>query len=144
MADDSILEITKVIQAGPGRVFEAWTTPADLKQWWGVTPEHTTPLAEVDLQVGGHYRLTMRSAEGADYTVSGEFIEVAGTEHLAFSWQWEDSNTRSRVTINFHEKAPGFTELVLIHEGLTDSGDVEQHRHGWLGCLEMLNRYLTG
>ena len=116
MSDSPPLEVRRVIEAPRERVFAAWTRPEQLRRWWGVTAQHTTPLAEVDLRVGGAYRLTMRAADGTDHTVAGTYEEVAAPERLVYSWQWESGNSPpTRVTAEFLEKAPGFTEIVLTH-----------------------------
>ncbi|MCB0220484.1 MAG: SRPBCC domain-containing protein [Chrysiogenetes bacterium] len=145
MNDSPPLEVRRVIEAPRERVFAAWTRPEDLRRWWGVTAEHTTPLAELDLRVGGRYRLTMRAADGTDHTVAGTYEEISAPGRIVYTWQWESEERfpQTRVTAEFAEKAPGYTEIVLTHEGLPDEESRAQHRHGWLGCLEMLNRFLT-
>ena len=50
--DDRILSITRVIKASPEKLFDAWTDPRLLLQWWG--PEGTTtPEYAFDVKVGG-------------------------------------------------------------------------------------------
>ena len=144
-SEGAVLELVRVIEAPRERVFDAWTQPEILKKWWGVTREHTTPLAEVDLRVGGKYRLTMRAADGTDHTVGGEYREISRPEKLVYTWQWETEGEFpvTLVSIEFREKAPGFTEIALTHTQLPSENSVAQHRHGWLGCLEMLSRLLA-
>ena len=49
--------------ATPG--FTAWATPEELKRWHAPEPM-TVPLVEVDLRVGGSYRIHMREPGGQD------------------------------------------------------------------------------
>ena len=44
-------------------VWEAWTRPELLREWWG--PEKTTiPECEVDVRVGGRIYIVMEAGEG--------------------------------------------------------------------------------
>jgi uncharacterized protein YndB with AHSA1/START domain len=55
-------------------VFQAWTDPKYIQQWWG--PEgFTCPYATVDLRVGGEFRLAM-SGMGMEHWVVGEYREI--------------------------------------------------------------------
>jgi len=50
------LVVRRTIGASPERVFDAWTKPERLRLWWG--PRGVTcTAAEVDLRVGGRYRI---------------------------------------------------------------------------------------
>jgi uncharacterized protein YndB with AHSA1/START domain len=54
------LVVRKTIQATPERLFRAWTEPEQLRRWWG--PEGAICVdPEVDLQVGGHYRIAAQT-----------------------------------------------------------------------------------
>ena len=59
------LTLTRVFDAPRELVFQAWTDPAHLKQWWG--PQgFTTPACEVDLRVGGAWKIVMRFPDGSN------------------------------------------------------------------------------
>ena len=64
MTSETSLRVERTYDASPEEVFDAWTNPEVLRRWWAVHPEGTTPIAEVDLRVGGRYRLSMESPEG--------------------------------------------------------------------------------
>ena len=53
------LEVRRTIAAPREAVFRAWTEPEMLMKWWRVDAGWSTPIAEVDLRVGGRYRLGM-------------------------------------------------------------------------------------
>jgi uncharacterized protein YndB with AHSA1/START domain len=58
------LIVRRTIAATPARLFDAWTTPELLTQWWG--PANVTcPAAEVDLRVGGQYRIANQMPDGS-------------------------------------------------------------------------------
>jgi uncharacterized protein YndB with AHSA1/START domain len=138
MTSETSLRIERSFEASAEQVFDAWTNPEVLRRWWAVHPDGSTPVAEVDLRVGGRYRLTMEDPGGARHTVGGEYQEVQRPSRLVYSWQWElDSGQpghTSTVTVTFHER-DGHTHVVLEHAGLPDAASRDRHAEGWRACL---------
>ena len=63
------------------RVFQAWTDPRQLAQWWG--PEgFTNPVCEWDVQPGGKIHDVMRAPNGMEHPMGGEFREIVPPERL--------------------------------------------------------------
>src|SRR5436190_4926770 len=116
------------------KVFNVWTQPEALRQWW--CPEGWTPAEiEVDLRVGGAFRIGMRRLRGAiPVYVRGDFLEVQPPEKLVYTWQWENAfedMPETRVTVHFSDRGNA-TELLLVHERLPEIQICLQHRQGWL------------
>jgi uncharacterized protein YndB with AHSA1/START domain len=64
------LVVRRTIRATPERLFEAWTEPAQLRRWWG--PQDVECLdAQVDLRVGGQYRIANRFPDGRIVWIAG-------------------------------------------------------------------------
>ena len=82
------LIIKRTFNAPRERVFAAWTQAEALKQWWG-TEGHTVPTVEMDVSVGGKYRVEMRTDEGESFHLNGEFVEIRPSERLVFTFRWE-------------------------------------------------------
>ena len=63
MPDDRALalRIERTFAAPAQAVFEAWTSVEVLRRWWHAEHDWETPIAEVDLRVGGMIRLVMRN-----------------------------------------------------------------------------------
>lgn len=57
------LTARRVLKAPPARVFRAWTEASQLKSWFAAGEGFTTPLAEIDLRVGGQYRVARFEAD---------------------------------------------------------------------------------
>ncbi len=136
------LRLERRFDASPEHVFDAWTNPEVLQQWWAAGPNWDTPLAEVDLRPGGRYRLTMHDPDsGAQHTVGGEYTVVERPARLAYTWQWEamagDLGDISQVEVEFRPDGDG-TQVVLIHSGLTSDDSRDRHEHGWNACLDNL------
>lgn len=121
------------LAAGRERVFAAWTEPALLVRWWGPGAE-----ADVDLRIGGRFRLSMQFDWGAMVAV-GEYREIVEPERLVFTFSWDGDPTgeETLVTLVLRE-AEGGTELTLVHEGFDDPAVAANHRAGWLDCVERL------
>ena len=100
---------------GPARiVFEAWTTPELLKQWWAPKSAGVSLLScEADIRVGGKYRFEF-GREGSKPVIAffGKYIEVVPNARLV--WTNEESDDGAVSTLTFAEK-DGKTLLVL-HE----------------------------
>src|SRR5262249_59705588 len=71
------LVVRRTIRATPERLFDAWTDPAQLVRWWGPKGVVCTH-AEIDLCVGGRYRLAHRFPDGGGVWVTGEFRPGGG------------------------------------------------------------------
>jgi uncharacterized protein YndB with AHSA1/START domain len=96
------------------------------------------PTAQVDLRVGGRYRIVMRGPDGDDKIVGGVYRVIERPSRLVYTWKWEESAMAdSVVTIEFHERGKA-TEVVLRHEGLSDPESRGRHEHGWNACLDNL------
>jgi uncharacterized protein YndB with AHSA1/START domain len=137
------LRLERTIDASVEEAFDAWTNPEVLRRWWAANPTWVTPVVEVDLRVGGHYRLSMEDpATGTTHTVSGEYREVRRPERLVYSWCWEGSDGQpeehtSTVTVEFLSEGER-TTIVLEHTNLASSESRDRHREGWIACLQNL------
>jgi uncharacterized protein YndB with AHSA1/START domain len=140
------LRVSRTFAASRERVFRAWTEPEELKKWFGAEEGFIIPIAEVDLRVGGRYRLGMQPP-GSDQVlvVGGVYREVQAPAKLVFTWRWEGagaSQPDTFVSIEFHERANA-TEVILTHEQFPGTAERDSHAHGWDGCFERLGRLLS-
>lgn len=142
----TLLQMSRTIRAPREKLFRAWTDPKYLKKWFAVTEGFTTPLAEVDLKVGGRYRLGMQPPGNTPILiVGGVYQEILPPEKLVFTWQWESGNAdepETLVTVEFKERE-AITEILLKHEHFDDLITRDKHGKGWTGCLDHLERLLT-
>ncbi len=133
------LQIRRTFAAPRAKVFRAWTDPEELKKWWG--PEgYVTPIAEVDLRVGGRYRLGMRKLPNGDvFYLTGTYQEVWRPEKLVYTWRWEAEPElgETLVTVEFLDR-DNSTEVVLTHELFPTEKARQGHEEGWSGCLDRL------
>lgn len=136
MSEDLTLTVRRVIAAPPARLFEAWTQPALLRAWWG--PRDVRCIAaDVDLRVGGAYRLGNQLPDGRVVWITGAFESIERPHRLVYSWQIGDEPV-SRVTVQFAPFDRDRTEVTVSHERIASSAMRDDHARGWGGCLEGL------
>jgi uncharacterized protein YndB with AHSA1/START domain len=140
MTSEASLRVERSFDASPEEVFDAWTSPEVLERWWAVHPDGKTPVAEVDLRVGGRYRLSMESPDGETHTVVGVYREVERPNRLLYTWQWEldsgEPGEISTVAVEFIGRGD-HTDVVLEHTGLPDSDSRDRHAQGWSACMDI-------
>jgi uncharacterized protein YndB with AHSA1/START domain len=137
------LEVRKVIPAPPARVYDAWTTPALLTQWFAPSTDFTVIVHQAESRVGGSYRIEMRHAKGGSHIAVGEYRELTRPTRLVFTWGWEGGPVADTlVTVEFHPSGTG-TEVVLTHSRFATENDRDEHLKGWTGCLDHLNATLS-
>jgi len=130
------LEVRRLIRATPQQLFDAWTQPARLRQWWGPTGVECVD-AEVDLRVGGRYRIANRFPDTRVIWIVGEFEQIEPPSLLVYTWRIEPQTSSERVTVRFERQADA-TEVIVLHERIADRMARDQHEHGWRDCLDGL------
>lgn len=141
---DSVLVLSRTLDAPRVLVFKVWTNPEFLTRWWGPS-DFTLPFCETDFRVGGAYRFCMRSPAGEDHWVWGVYREIVEPKLIVFTWDREDIDGRQRrnslVTVTFAE-TEGKTLLTLRHSDFATKWDRDDHQGGWTQCLERLAEFV--
>jgi uncharacterized protein YndB with AHSA1/START domain len=138
------LTLKHTFKAPREKVFNAWIDPQALMRWFAPSPQFTTPIAEVNLRVGGRYRIEMLEPDGTRHVVTGIYREVQRPSRLVFTWSGTGCAAESEqtlVTIDFIARGD-LTDVVLIHEGFVSERDRQAHLHGWNGCIAQLEAFL--
>ncbi|MGO9831687.1 MAG: SRPBCC family protein [Myxococcaceae bacterium] len=99
---------------GPARlVYEAWTKPELLKQWWAPKSIGMSLLScEADVRVGGGYRFVF-GHEGKTMAFFGKYLEVTPPSRLVWTNE-EGEGGQAVTTVTFEEK--GGKTLLVLHE----------------------------
>jgi uncharacterized protein YndB with AHSA1/START domain len=107
------LVVTRTFDAPARLVFDAWTRPELFKRWW-VPKSMGMHLhsCELDVRVGGGYRLEFGQDPSTRMAFFGKYLEVIPNSRLV--WTNEESEGGSITTVTFEEKA-GKT-LLVMHE----------------------------
>src|ERR1700686_1972738 len=109
------LVVRRRIHATPEKLFAAWTQAQHLVPWWG--PQGVAcPAAEIDLRVGGSYRIANRFPDGTLLWIAGVFEVIEPPHRLTYTWSLESQKgSVERVTVCF-EAHGASTEVVVTHE----------------------------
>jgi uncharacterized protein YndB with AHSA1/START domain len=138
------LTLKRKLSAPAAKVFAAWTDPEKIIHWFG--PAETaggSVRADMDVRVGGRFRISFKDQDGEYHEVGGTYREVVPNERLVFSWAWHSTPEReSLVTITLKRDGDA-TMLTLHHERFFDEKARDGHERGWSGTLEKLARYLS-
>ena len=149
--------LEKTYDASPETVWQAWTDPEMLKEWWG--PNNVTIAeCEVDLQIPGRFYIVMEAGEGMGqykgikWPMLAEFTEIVPNSKLAYTAQaWtedqkdktmidqttevtfteEGNKTKVKVVATIHQAGPG---AQMAAEGM---------QYGFIEQLEKLNKFLN-
>jgi uncharacterized protein YndB with AHSA1/START domain len=145
---DLTLQLSRTIKAERRRVFEAWTRPELMSQWFA-PGEMTVTSASADLRVGGSYKIDINdpSAVGDDGKLGrkggteGIYRKIVPNELLSFTWQGNcGRNEETVVTVAFKDVEEG-TEVTITHEHFQTAESMNRHQKGWDGCLANLVRF---
>jgi uncharacterized protein YndB with AHSA1/START domain len=95
--------------------------------------------AEVDLRVGGRYRIVNALPDGGSITIHGEFRVVEAPRKLVYTWRLGEREL-SLVTVRFEPRGDA-TEVVVVHEDIPDESVRDSHENGWRGCLDAFEEH---
>jgi uncharacterized protein YndB with AHSA1/START domain len=135
------LTLVRRIKARPSIVFDALTTPKAILCWWSPDPGPVL-TADVDLRIGGRFRVRFRKLDGSEHEAGGEYVEIVRPTRLALTWRWRDGEDPGESLLSFDLRAVAEgTELTLTHSRLHEES-VQSHTEGWNGALDNLERHL--
>lgn len=131
------MTISRVFDAPRELVWEAWTNPEHVAQWWG--PDgFTTTIKKMDFRVGGVWKLVMHGPDGRDYPNSSIFREIVVPERIVFShgggskdgpsskflatWTFEALGAQTKVTMRALFDTPEERDLIVRAYGAIEGG----------------------
>jgi uncharacterized protein YndB with AHSA1/START domain len=138
------LTLTRHLNAAPEKVYAAWADPQKLMQWFGPSKVTAgTVEADVDLRVGGRYRISFDTNDGEHREVGGVYREVVPGARLVFTWAWHSTPERESLVTVAIKADGGGTLLTLHHEQFADEAARDGHEAGWTSTLDKLEDYLA-
>jgi uncharacterized protein YndB with AHSA1/START domain len=148
------LVIERILKASPERVFDAFTDPAQLTQWWWPNG-FSCPAAEVDLRVGGTYRIAMKwpgsipAEQQFSHYLGGEYYEIDRPRRLVMSGravneeQGELFATLIELTLETCEQGTALTMRQSYFDPLPPPQAFAGAEQGWTEQLDKLERLLA-
>lgn len=144
MAAELTLHLERVLPAPRPLVFRMHAEPDRLAQWWG-PKGFTAPSIELDLRVGGGYRITMQPPDGHGFVLSGEFRDVEPPTRLAYTFRWEPPDPDDRETVvAFALRDLGESTALTVDQGTFVTEERRAlHEQGWTESLDRLQELIT-
>ena len=111
---DREIVLSRVFDAPRELVFQAWTDPAHVTEWF-CPKGFTKTTHEIDLRVGGRWRFEMVAPDGTRYDNRIAYLEIRAPDLLVYDHgrDQDDDPTRFRVTITFDEQSDGKTVVTM-------------------------------
>jgi uncharacterized protein YndB with AHSA1/START domain len=156
---EPIKEVTfdRILDAPLTRVWQTWTDPETLKQWWGPNGV-SIPECEVELRVGGKFYIVMEAGEamgpykGTRWPMLAKFTVVEPNSKLIYTaraWtEGQDQETQiDQVTELIFAEQAGKTNLkikaAIIKTGPAAGMAVQGMQAGFTQQLEKLDKFLA-
>ena len=133
------LRLARHYPVTPEKVWRAWTDAEALKRWWGPDATDRVSVAELDVRVGGRFRIVFGGPRGIEHEVQGVYKEVVKPRKLVFTWTWPKTTPEreSLVSIVFMAVGSG-SELDFRHEQFFVEAGRVGHRRGGSAAREKL------
>jgi uncharacterized protein YndB with AHSA1/START domain len=144
MAAEFVLHLERVLPAPRELVFRMHTEPDVLARWWG-PKGFTAPSIEVDLRVGGSYRIAMQPPEGDRFFLAGEFREVDPGTRLVYTFRWEppDPDDRETIVVVSLRDHGDSTALTIDQQPFATDARRALHEQGWNESLDRLEELIS-
>lgn len=132
------MRLCRTILASQQEIFDAWTEPKKLKEWFA-SDVYETITAKVDLRVGSQYCLTVRRLPGGEqFDLIGYYLDISYPFKLVYTWPW-----KTHVVVEFRNLGD-YTEILLTHDLFHSKELRDYHAAVWNDSLERLDRMLSG
>ena len=116
------------------RVWDAWNTPADIKQWNAASDDWHTTSATVDLRVGGGFSSRMEAKDGSfGFDFAGTYTKIV--KHKLIEYTFGDRSAQVAF------EAAGKGVKVRVTFDVESDSPVEQQRQGWQAILNSFAKH---
>jgi uncharacterized protein YndB with AHSA1/START domain len=138
-----VVRVERTFAAPAEDVFDAWTSPEVMRRWFHCAPDWDTPVAEVDLRVGGKVRVLMRMPDGTHAGAQGEYTVIDRPHRLVMTWTFDDAPSNEQLIELSFSEAEGLTTVLMVNSSITSEERRDAQDEGWRGCFDELERTLT-
>lgn len=120
VVDEEALEIivSRVFDAPRELVYKISTEPELVAQWWG-PHKYEILVEEMDLRVGGRWRIINRAADGAEFTFYGEYQEIRAPSRLVYTFEFAGTPGHSMIESITLEEYDGKTRVTAVDKFLS-------------------------
>ncbi|MFL9658892.1 SRPBCC domain-containing protein [Streptomyces sp. PB17] len=131
--------LTRTLDAPASQVWQAWTTPDQYAQWAYAVPGSV----EMDVRPGGAWKATMRTPDGAEFPLTGSYIEVAEPRRLTVGMDVPGRPDPAAMTVELAEQGPRNT-VITLHQTCDTAAERDGAEQGSNMLLDGLTGFLAG
>jgi uncharacterized protein YndB with AHSA1/START domain len=139
------VDVRRLVDASPERVFGAFADKSLLAQWLRPSPDVKLTVLAFDFRPGGAYRFAYDVPDGRRMVVGGTFRTIESPSRIVFSWLIEPPDEHagidSEVTVTLVPSGTA-TELTIRHAKFGRADAELRHEQGWSGALDLLEAQL--
>ncbi|WP_458208052.1 SRPBCC family protein [Haladaptatus sp. NG-SE-30] len=144
------ITVSRVIEAPPERVYQAFLDPDELAQWLPPTG-FSAEVHHLEPEEGGTYRITFTGETEAfadyDHSFGGTYLELVPGERIVYTDEFETDDPEMAgemtVTVTF-EEVPEGTEVTAHQEGIPEAIPPSDANEGWNDSLSNLAKLVEG
>ncbi|MFA6239947.1 MAG: SRPBCC domain-containing protein [Candidatus Hydrogenedentales bacterium] len=134
---DREIVLSRVFDAPRELVFDAWTDPQKVTQWWGPNG-FTTTIHQMDVRPGGAWKLTMHGPDGTDYPNRSVYLEVVPPERIVYKHggarkggpganftmtaTFEEQGSKTKLTMRMLFASSAARDLIVQEYGAIEGG----------------------
>lgn len=115
LPSDTEILITREFDAPAELIFEVWTTPEHVRNWWGWETDPMT-VCEIDLRVGGKWRYVAHNDDYGDVDFYGEYLEIERPHRLVTTEIFAPYPDSPAVTTLTLYEDDGLTRMTILVE----------------------------
>jgi uncharacterized protein YndB with AHSA1/START domain len=144
---DIQLNVDKDFPVPVERLYQAWTDPEALKQWWHPMGNQMQQ-ARTKPEVGSPVEYVFANEQGEhSFTINGTYKEVEEGKKLVYTWNWQVpdatvGHSEFLLTVVFSPAGSG-SRIAVTQENFKDEESVQPHHEGWEKGLNDLHRFLS-
>ena len=129
------ITVEALAHAPIARVWAAYTTPQDIKQWNAASDDWHTTRANVDLRVGGEFSSRMEAKDGSmGFDFAGTYTKIVPNKRIEYAFG------DRKAEVEFDPASEGVRVRVTFDPEQTHP--VEMQRGGWQAILDSFARHV--
>jgi len=133
---EKTITIETTVNAPIEKVWDYWSEPKHITQWYQASDDWHAPYADNDLQEGGSFKTTMAAKDGSfSFDFGGIYDKVEENKHIAYTL-----GDNRKVAINFSGSGNS-TRIVESFEP-EQQNSVEMQKNGWQAILDNFKKYV--
>jgi uncharacterized protein YndB with AHSA1/START domain len=141
ISKDSVF-IKTTIHASVEKVWEAWTEPSVIMNWFGSDPKGKVLSAKLDVRPGGSFEVTFKDSDQTEHTCNGIYTEIEKLSKLTFTWHWKsEPGVESFIVLLFTSEDKS-TRMQFEHMNF-GSGSIHDYEIGWKNTFLKLEKLLS-